>query len=286
MKTVIITGMSGAGKSTAIHMLEDMGYYCIDNIPPTLISNFITLCKSSHIPMDKIALVADARSGELVTHLADEIDTYKKAGNECAVLFLDADDVAITKRYKETRRRHPHAGTGRIEDGIRFERDLFSEICDRADYVVDTSRVLTKELREKLLSLFGTADKTYEPIEVSVISFGFKRGIPQDCDLLFDVRFMPNPFYDEELKGLTGKDKRVADYALNCESSRAFLAKLEDMIEFLLPLYAEEGKQSLVVGIGCTGGKHRSVAVAEHLAKYVKQKNYKAEVIHRDAGQE
>ncbi len=286
MQTVIITGMSGAGKSTAIHILEDIGYYCIDNIPPTLISKFITLCQNSNFTMNKIAFVADARSGEWITHLADEIDMFKKRGNTCAVVFLDADDEVITKRYKETRRKHPHAEDGRIGDGIRFERALLSEIRSRADLVVDTSNLLTKELREKLLGVFDSATRTYEPISVNVVSFGFKRGIPLDCDLVFDVRFMPNPFYDETLKSLTGKDKRVADYALECEASQSFLKKLDDMILFLLPHYAKEGKQSLVVGIGCTGGKHRSVATAEHLGKFLSQKNYLVSVNHRDLGHE
>lgn len=282
MQTVIITGMSGAGKSTAVHILEDIGYYCIDNIPPTLISNFITLCQNSNITLQKVAFVVDARSGELVTHLADEIDMLKKREEECAVLFLDADDATLTKRYKETRRRHPHAEKGRVEDGIRFERTLFSEIRSRADLVVDTSSLLTKELRETLLTAFDSATRKYERISVNLVSFGFKGGIPLDCDLVFDVRFMPNPFYEDDLKNLTGKEKSVSDYALSCETSQQFLRKLEDMLLFLLPQYTLEGKQSLVVGIGCTGGKHRSVAVAEHLGKFLSQKNYLTVMNHRD----
>ncbi|MBR4874304.1 MAG: RNase adapter RapZ [Clostridia bacterium] len=286
MKTVIITGMSGAGKSTAIHVLEDIGYYCIDNIPPTLISNFITLCHNSNFTLEKIAFVADARSGELVTHLTDEIDMFKKRGNECSVLFLDADDETIIKRYKESRRKHPHASDGRIETGIKFERALFSEIKSRADLVVDTSNILTKDFREKIINYYGDKSGNYEPISVNVVSFGYKRGIPLDCDLLFDVRFMPNPFYDDNLRALTGKDERVRSYALDNEESQEFLHKLEKMITFLLPLYVKEGKQSLVIGIGCTGGKHRSVAVAEHLGGYLSQKNYLSTVNHRDLGNE
>lgn len=286
MQTVIITGMSGAGKSTAIHILEDIGYYCIDNMPPTLIANFIALCQNSNFTLEKIAVVVDARSGELVTRLADEIDMFKKRGNTCAMVFLDADDETLLRRYKETRRKHPHEENGRIENGILFERALLSEIRNRADIVIDTSKLLTKELRERLLSVFENNKRQYEPISVSFVSFGFKRGIPMDCDLMFDVRFMPNPFYDETLRTLTGKDKRVAEYALSCASSQSFLRKLEDMIYELLPLYAEEGKHTLVVGIGCTGGKHRSVAVAEHMAKYLSQKNYLTNVTHRDLGQE
>ena len=285
MKTVIITGMSGAGKTTAVHMLEDMGYYCVDNIPPVLISSFVSLCENSNFNLTKIALVVDARSGELVGHLSDEIEKFKKRGNECSVVFLDADDETIVKRYKETRRKHPQTD-GRIEDGISFERKLFAEIKSRADFVLDTSNLLTRELKEKMVSYFDSADRVYEDISVNVVSFGFKRGIPLDCDLIFDVRFMPNPFYEENLKNKTGKDKDVADYALSCESSKVFLEKLEDMLIHLLPLYTEEGKNSLVIGIGCTGGKHRSVAVAEHLKTVLAQKNYYTIVNHRDLDNE
>ena len=286
MKTVIITGMSGAGKTSAIHVLEDIGYYCIDNIPPMLISSFISLCEGSNFNTNKIAFVADARSGELVMHLYTEIDKLRRSGKECTVLFLDADDETLIKRYKETRRKHPQGGNGRIADGIRFERNLFSEIKKSADLVIDTSSLLTRELREKLVSYFESHTREYEPISVNVVSFGFKRGIPLDCDLVFDVRFMPNPFYDEELRKKTGKTKEVADYALSCESSQKFLEKLTNMLLHLLPLYTEEGKSSLVVGIGCTGGKHRSVAVAEFLKNTLSQQNYYVAVNHRDLGSE
>lgn len=286
MKTVIITGMSGAGKTSAIHVLEDIGYYCIDNIPPMLISSFISLCEGSNFNTNKIAFVADARSGELVTHLYTEIEKLRRGGKECTVLFLDADDETLIKRYKETRRKHPQGGNGRINDGIRFERNLFSEIKKSADLVIDTSNLLTRELREKVVSYFESHTREYEPISVNVVSFGFKRGIPLDCDLVFDVRFMPNPFYEEELRNLTGKTEEVADYALSCESSQQFLEKLTDMLLHLLPLYIEEGKNSLVVGIGCTGGKHRSVAVAEYLKNTLSQQNYYVSVNHRDLGNE
>ncbi|MBO5929779.1 MAG: RNase adapter RapZ, partial [Clostridia bacterium] len=215
MQTVIITGMSGAGKSSAVRVLEDIGYYCIDNIPPTLISKFIVLCQNSNFTMEKIAFVADARSGELITHLADEIDMFKKRGNSCTVVFLDAEDAVLIKRYKETRRKHPHMGNGRIKDGIQFERALMSGIRSRADLVIDTTHLLTKTLREKLFNTLKTEERSYETISVNLMSFGFKRGIPLDCDLVFDVRFMPNPFYVDTLKELTGKDPDVAEYALS-----------------------------------------------------------------------
>lgn len=286
MKTVIITGMSGAGKTAAIHILEDIGYYCVDNIPPTLISSFIALCENSNFQLNKIALVADARGGELVTHLHSEIDKLKNSGNECTVLFLDADDETLIKRYKETRRKHPHEADGRLDAGIKFERNLLSEIKKSSDLVIDTSKLLTREFKEKMVGYFESQNREYEAISVNVISFGFKRGIPIDCDLMFDVRFMPNPFYDEHLRAKTGKDKEVADYALSCESSQKFLEKLMDMLYHLLPLYIEEGKSTLVVGIGCTGGKHRSVAVAEYIKNALSQKNYYTSVHHRDLGQE
>lgn len=282
MKTVIITGMSGAGKTSAVHILEDIGYYCVDNIPPTLISSFITLCESSNFHLNKIALVVDARSGELVTHLWSEIDKLKKRGNECTVLFLDADDETLIKRYKETRRKHPQGGDGRIADGIIFERNLFSEIKKSSDLVIDTTNLLTRELREKMVGYFEAKKREYESISVNVVSFGFKRGIPLDCDLVFDVRFMPNPFYDEHLRYKTGMDEDVSNYALSCKSSQDFLKKLKDMLLYLLPLYTEEGKNSLVIGIGCTGGKHRSVAVAEYLKTELSQKNYFVALNHRD----
>ena len=286
MKTVIITGMSGAGKTSAIHILEDISYYCIDNIPHMLISSFISLCENSNFHMNKIALVADARSGELVTHLYTEIEKLKRGGNECTVLFLDANDETLIKRYKETRRKHPQGDGGRIDAGIRFERNLFSEIKKSADLVIDTSNMLTREFREKIVSYFESHEREYESISVNVVSFGFKRGIPLDCDLVFDVRFMPNPFYDEDLRTKTGKEEAVANYALSCESSQKFLQKLDDMLLHLLPLYAEEGKNSLVIGIGCTGGKHRSVAVAEYIKNTLSQKNYFVSVNHRDLGNE
>ena len=286
MKTVIITGMSGAGKTYAIHILEDIGYYCVDNIPPTLISSFIALCESSNFHLNKIALVADARSGELVTHLYTEIEKLKHGGNECTVLFLDADDDTLVKRYKETRRKHPHESNGRLDAGIKFERTLLSEIKKSSDLVIDTSKLLTREFKEKMLGYFESQTREYEAISVNVVSFGFKRGIPLDCDLVFDVRFMPNPFYEEHLREKTGKDKEVAEYALSCESSQKFLEKLVDMLKHLLPLYTEEGKNKLVVGIGCTGGKHRSVAVAEYIKNALSQKNYYTSVHHRDLGEE
>jgi len=281
MQFIIVTGMSGAGKSSVVHILEDIGYYCIDNMPPTLISNFVSLCQNSNIAMEKIAFVIDARSGDRITLLADEIAEFKKSGNKCEVLFLEASDETIIKRYKETRRKHPHAKGGLLIDGIETERRLLSDIRLRSDYIIDTSDLLTKQLREKVLSLFET-QKKYKNINVSVMSFGFKRGIPLDSDLMFDVRFLPNPFYESELKELTGLDEPVREYVFKSPETQTFVEKLHDMIEFLLPQYIEEGKSQLVISIGCTGGKHRSVAIAENLGKFLREKNYYTVVTHRD----
>ena len=281
MQFIIVTGMTGAGKSSVVHILEDIGYYCIDNMPPTLISKFVTLCQNSNIIMEKIAFVVDARSGDRIMRLADEITEFRNSGNKCDVLFLEASDETIIKRYKETRRKHPHAKGGLLIDGIEMERRLLSEIRSRSDYIIDTTGLLTKQLREQILSLFESRQK-YENINVNVISFGFKRGIPLDSDLMFDVRFLPNPFYEADLKEKTGLDAPVRDYVFKCEETQAFVEKLYDMVEFLLPQYIEEGKMQLVISIGCTGGKHRSVAVAEALGSFLREKNYYTRVSHRD----
>ncbi|MBR2499930.1 MAG: RNase adapter RapZ [Clostridia bacterium] len=283
MQYVVVTGLSGAGKSSVIHILEDIGYYCIDNMPPTLVRNFITLCQNSNMSLDKIAFVVDARSGEFIKKLADEIKEIKKSGEHCEVIFLEASDETIIKRYKETRRKHPHSNDGRVIDGIKFERDLLSSIKKKSDYIIDTSRLKSIELREKVISIFDTRKK-FESINVTVLSFGFKRGIPLDSDLMLDVRFLPNPFYEEDLKELTGLDKNVKDYVMRTDVAKEFIKKMHDLVEFLLPQYIEEGKAQLVISIGCTGGKHRSVALAEELGVFLKSKNYFATVSHRDIG--
>ncbi len=281
MQFVIITGMSGAGKSTVVHMLEDMGYYCIDNMPPTLITKFVSLCQNSNILMEKIAFVVDARSGDRVMRLADEIVEFKKSGNKGGVLFLEASGGTIIKRHKETRRPHPHAKGVRLIDGIEMERRLLSEIRNQSDYIIDTTDLLTKQLKDRVFDLFETKKK-FENINVSVVSFGFKRGIPLDSDLMFDVRFLPNPFYEVDLKPQTGLDAPVRDYVFKWDVTKTFVEKLHDMVEFLLPQYIEEGKTQLVIAIGCTGGKHRSVAIAEELGEFLKSKNYYTVVSHRD----
>lgn len=281
MQYIVVTGLSGAGKSSAIHILEDIGYYCIDNMPPTLVRNFITLCQNSNMNMDKIAFVVDARSGELIKKLANEITEIKKSGDQCEVLFLEASDECIIKRYKETRRKHPHAKGGRVIDGIEMERELLSSIRKKSDYIIDTSGLKSNQLREQIHGIFETRKK-YENINVTILSFGFKRGIPLDSDLMLDVRFLPNPFYEENLKEHTGLDDDVRDYVMRWDVTKEFINHLHSFVEFLLPQYIEEGKPQLVISIGCTGGKHRSVALAEELGEFLRSKNYYTAVSHRD----
>ena len=281
MQHIVVTGLSGAGKSSVIHILEDIGYYCIDNMPPTLVRNFITLCQNSNMNVNKIAFVVDARSGELIKKLAHEITEIKKSGDQCEVLFLEASDECIIKRYKETRRKHPHSKGGRVIDGIEFERELLSSIRKKSDYIIDTSGLKSNQLREQILDIFEQRKK-YESINVTILSFGFKHGIPLDSDLMLDVRFLPNPFYEEELKEHTGLDEDVKEYVMHWDVTKEFIDHLHSLVEFLLPQYIEEGKPQLVISIGCTGGKHRSVALAEELGEFLRSKNYYASVSHRD----
>ena len=281
MQHIVVTGLSGAGKSSVIHILEDIGYYCIDNMPPTLVRNFITLCQNSNMNVNKIAFVVDARSGELIKKLAHEITEIKKSGDQCEVLFLEASDECIIKRYKETRRKHPHSKGGRVIDGIEFERELLSSIRKKSDYIIDTSGLKSNQLRQQILDIFEQRKK-YESINVTILSFGFKRGIPLDSDLMLDVRFLPNPFYEEELKEHTGLDEDVKEYVMRWDVTKEFIDHLHSLVEFLLPQYIEEGKPQLVISIGCTGGKHRSVALAEELGEFLRSKNYYASVSHRD----
>lgn len=281
MQHIIVTGLSGAGKSSAIHILEDIGYYCIDNMPPTLVRNFITLCRNSNMNMDKIAFVVDARSGELIKKLAHEITEIKKSGDQCEVLFLEASDEAIIKRYKETRRKHPHSKGGRVTDGIILERELLASIRKKSDYIIDTSGLKSNQLKEQIVDIFESKKK-YENINVTILSFGFKRGIPLDSDLMLDVRFLPNPFYEEDLKEHTGLDEDVREYVMRWDVTKEFINHLHSLVEFLLPQYIEEGKPQLVISIGCTGGKHRSVALAEELGQFLRTKNYYTNVAHRD----
>ncbi|MEF9939549.1 MAG: RNase adapter RapZ [Clostridium sp.] len=275
MRLVIVTGMSGAGKTTALKMLEDMGFYCVDNLPISLVGKFEELVQQSGGGIPNAALGIDIRSGEELAQLEITLLTWDKEQFDCEILFLDASDENLIKRYKETRRSHPLAGRERIDKGISKEREKLEFLKKRADYILDTSQLLTKDLRTELEKIF-ISDEKYCNLFVTLLSFGFKYGIPGDADLVFDVRFLPNPYYEEDLCTYTGNEKEVQNYVLQGGTAEAFLEKLYDMIEFLLPHYVKEGKNQLVIAIGCTGGKHRSVTVANML--------YERLTAHKDIG--
>lgn len=282
MKFVIVTGMSGAGKSTAVKMLEDMGFFCVDNLPVQFISKFYELACNSMDEVTKIAVVVDIRSGSGLGKLDEILDNINKDGNNCQVLFMDSGDDTLVKRYKETRRSHPLNVEGRVDEGIKLERKELDFLRKRADYIVNTDSMLTRDLRQELEKIF-VEDKNYSNMFINVVSFGFKYGIPNDADLVFDVRFMPNPYYVDELKQKTGLEEDVNEYVMNSEASVQFLDKLLDMIKFLIPNYIKEGKTQLVICIGCTGGKHRSVTVAKKLYEALKaEESYGVKLTNRD----
>ena len=283
MKFVIITGMSGAGKSSALKTLEDNNYFCVDNLPIELILKFAEITFSeSEKTRRNVALGIDIRSGKGLSELDSTLSKMRKYGYAYEILFLGASDDVLIKRFKETRRAHPLALEGRVDEGIKKEREKLEFIRKQSDYIIDTSNLLTRDLRMKIEDIF-IADKKYKNLFVTILSFGFKYGIPVDADLIFDVRFMPNPYYVEELKNKTGNDDDVKKYVMNSEVSEKFIEKLNDMIKFLIPNYVKEGKNQLLIGIGCTGGKHRSVTVANEIyEKLSKDENLGIKVAHRD----
>ena len=282
MRFVIITGMSGAGKSTALKMLEDMGYFCVDNLPIALLGKFAELAGAPGGEINKVALGVDIRSGQALGELETELEKLAIKGLSYEILFLDASDSVLVKRYKETRRSHPLAKGGRVDKGIQEEREKLAFLKKHADYILDTSQLLTRELNQELDKIF-MQNQEFKNLMITVLSFGFKYGIPQDCDLVFDVRFLPNPFYVDDLKQKTGNDKEVQDYVMGFEVSHVFLNKLTDMLEFLIHNYVLEGKNQLVIGVGCTGGKHRSVTLANRLYEALNgQKEYGVRLEHRD----
>lgn len=281
MRFVIVTGMSGAGKSSVLKMLEDMGYFCVDNLPVRLIPKLTKIAIEESGSIDRAALGIDIRNLQGLSELDDILDAMKEAGYRYEILFLDADSNVLIKRYKETRRNHPLALQGRVDKAIEAEREELAFIKKRADYILDTSHMLVRELKHEIDRIFLDNDE-YENFFVTILSFGFKYGIPEDSDLVFDVRFLPNPYYVPELKPLTGNDHEVYDYVMESEQARIFDKKLFEMISFLIPNYITEGKNQLVISIGCTGGKHRSVTIANALAKHMKQLPYSIKVEHRD----
>lgn len=271
MKLVIVTGMSGAGKTVALKMLEDLGFYCVDNMPVQLMEKFVDLLRENPGEPENVAMGVDIRSGDELPQLQEVLDRWKMRKIPCQILFLDASDEVLIKRYKETRRNHPLAGNGRLDRGIAREREKIAFLKRQADYILDTSSLLTRELREELARIFS-GGQPYENLFVTVLSFGFKYGIPVDADLVFDVRFLPNPYYVEELKYRTGEEKQVQEYVMQGGTCEIFLEKLFDLMEFLIPNYIKEGKNQLVIAVGCTGGKHRSVTVAGALYEKLKEK--------------
>lgn len=287
MRCVIVTGMSGAGKSTALKMLEDVGYFCVDNLPVPLIPKMADLLRVPGTEINKAALGVDIRSGQSFEELEKVLEELDSTGMQYEILFLESSDDVLIKRYKETRRFHPLAGNeGRVDQGIRMERQRIQFLRKRADYLIDTSHMLTRELKAELNKIF-VQNKEYKNLYISVLSFGFKYGIPADADLVFDVRFLPNPYYIEELRPKSGNDKEVRDYVMQNEKAKVFLEKLSDMVEFLIPNYILEGKTQLVIGIGCTGGKHRSVTLANELFWVLsKNENYGVRIEHRDIGKD
>lgn len=285
MRFVVVTGMSGSGKRTAMKMLEDVGFYCVDNLPVPLIEKFVELIATPNSEINKVALGLDVRADQPFGDAQRILDKLKENGYLFEILFMDASDAVLLKRYKETRRMHPLSLEGRVEEGVHKERDILQGIKRKADYVIDTSNLLTRELKEEIDHIF-VRNEEYNSLMVTILSFGFKNGIPADADLVFDVRFLPNPFYIDELKHKTGNDKEVQDYVMNFPEALVFLNKLTDMLDFLIPNYIKEGKHQLVLGIGCTGGKHRSVTLANELyAKMKDHGNYGIKLYHRDIKQ-
>ncbi|MBQ3417841.1 MAG: RNase adapter RapZ [Ruminococcus sp.] len=286
MEFIIITGLSGAGKTNALHAMEDIGYYCVDNLPPLLLDTFYDLCENSaDTRMKKVAVVADARSGNMFTEIANVINRAKLAGHSFKILFLDAKLDTLLIRYKETRRKHPlsyELKGGTVEDAVALEAQLMQEVKAMADYVIDTTYMTLKQLKERVVSLF-TGDQG-DSLQLTFVSFGFKYGIPLEADLIFDVRCLPNPFYIKELRPLTGLDESVREYILQFDETSEFMKRLTDFLDYSVPLYKAEGKSEVVIAIGCTGGKHRSVTVARLLYTHFTEQLQKSTIHHRDIG--
>ncbi|MDR2183380.1 MAG: RNase adapter RapZ [Clostridiales bacterium] len=281
MELLIVTGMSGAGKSTVLKFLEDIGYYCIDNMPPGLIPKFAELTFRPGGDVEKVALGVDIRSRRLFEDFFPLLDTMQDVLPNYSILFLEASDEVLLKRYKETRRNHPLSPADRIIEGIGREREMLARVKAAAHHIVDTGHFLPRQLKERINMIF-LEDRDFSSLSVTLLSFGFKHGMPHDSDIVLDVRFLANPFYDPEMKHMTGNDAIVRDFVLDNPVAKEFLAKTIDLLDFLLPHYVEEGKNQLVVSIGCTGGKHRSVVVVNHLAAHLRQGGYFANAKHKD----
>lgn len=283
MRFVIVTGISGAGKISALKIFEDSGFYCADNLPIELINNFADLVFAENSEKNKVAIGVDIRSGARLDKMNDVLKELKEKDQEYEILFLDCNNDTLVKRFKETRRSHPMGDQDSVYNEIEEEREKLAFLKEQADYIIDTSNLLIRDLRKEIDDIF-VMNKDYNNLFVTILSFGFKFGVPADCDLVFDVRFLPNPYYEPKLKKKTGQDKEVQDFVLNSPVSEIFMDKLYDMIEFLIPNYIEEGKNQLVIGIGCTGGHHRSVTVANELYKKLsnEENNFGIRKSHRD----
>lgn len=279
---VIVTGMSGAGKSSVLKMLEDIGYFCVDNLPVPLLPKFAELASGQgEKTMPLVALGIDIRSGENLMTVNKVLESIEDLKISYEILFLDCEDAVLIKRYKETRRQHPLAVGGRIEEGIKNERRKMQFLKQRASYIIDTSQMLVRDLKGEVDKIF-VKNEPYQNFYMTVLSFGFKYGIPTDADLVFDVRFLPNPYYVENLRRKTGNEAEVRDYVMDCKEASMFLDKIEDLLVFLVPEYIKEGKNQLVIAVGCTGGKHRSVTMANGIYERLKNKNYSVKAEHRD----
>ena len=282
MRFIIVTGLSGAGKTEATRSLEDMGYFCVDNLPPKLIPKFAEACVQSQGKINKVALVIDIRGGIFFDDLFESLNYLKRQDFKYEILFLDAADEVLVKRFKETRRSHPLAPGSRVITGINEERNRLREVKDRADIIIDTSKYAIRDLREEMNKNYGDVKQPEQQLSVTILSFGFKYGIPVDSDLVFDVWFIPNPFYIPDLKPYSGNDEPVKKYVLDQEETKGFIKRADDMLDFLIPNYKKEGKRQLIISVGCTGGRHRSVAIANALYKKLLERNYNASVEHRD----
>ncbi len=281
IRFVIVTGMSGAGRGSVLRMLEDMGYFCVDNLPVRLIPKLTKAFLEERNSIDRVALGIDIRNQQGLSELGDIVDGMKENGYHYEILFLEADSAVLIKRYKETRRNHPLALQGRVDKAIEAERRELAAIKKKADYILDTSHMLIRDLKQEIDKIFLDTDE-YENFFVTLLTFGFKYGIPEDSDLVFDVRFLPNPYYIPELKNLTGNDREVYEYVMTTKQATVFLEQLYEMVKFLIPNYIIEGKNQMVISIGCTGGKHRSVSLANALFERMKALPYGLKVEHRD----
>lgn len=283
LKVVVISGLSGSGKSTAAKALEDLGWFCVDNLPVTLLPKFLEVCQMSVGGINRVSLVMDAREGDFLKEYGDTIKKLREEGHNIELLFFDSSDEVILKRYSETRRRHPLAGSGTATDGINREREELSEVRLMADKVIDTTALNVHQLRELVFQTYG--DWAGEAgLVVNLLSFGYSHGLPFNADLVIDVRFLKNPYFVPEMKMLTGEDPKVTGYILGSAEASLFMSKFLNLIRFLIPLYEKEGKAYLTIAIGCTGGRHRSVAIANEIGKAMEGGRYKVKVLHRDMG--